>query len=159
MAGLKGESRRKLPSVDSALKDGEIGAYVERSGRQVVAEAVREAIGEVRELLAQDRGLSEGDVVKEGDILARLDTDPLELALTQTEAALAQAKASRAQTRVAQAQAGVDLTQVQVALTQAQAALAQAEATRAQAQIALDVAEDNLEDVEDYLERLKKFLP
>jgi multidrug efflux pump subunit AcrA (membrane-fusion protein) len=51
--------------------------------------------------------VEEGDVVSEGDILARLDTGALELA---------------------EARAQVDLTQAQVTLTQAQAALSQAKA-------------------------------
>ena len=80
--------------------------------------------------------VNEDDEVSEGEVLAKLETDPFELALTQAQVTLAQARVTRAQVLVTQAQA--------------QAALAQA-------QIALDAAEDNLDKVEDYLERLRKY--
>ena len=91
--------------------------------------------------------IDEGDEVAEGEVLARLDTAPLELAVTQAQAALAQAQIARTQTQIAQAPAQVALTQAQAAQTQALADLAQVQAAQAQAQIALDAAEDNLEEV------------
>jgi len=95
--------------------------------------------------------VAEGDGVAEGEVLTRLETGPLELALAQAEAGQAQAGIAQSQAQIAQVQA-------QAARTQAEAALAQAQANRTQAQIALDEAEDNLEDAEDYLDRLRRFL-
>ena len=88
--------------------------------------------------------IDEGDEVAEGEVLAGLDTAPLELAVTQAQAALAQAQIARTQTQIAQAQAQADFTQ-------AQAALAQAEAARTQVQIVFNLAEDDLEDAYDFL--------
>ena len=95
--------------------------------------------------------INEGDEVTKGEVLAKLDTAPLELALTQAQVTLAQAQIAQTQAQIAQAPA-------QAALTQAQAALTQAQAVRTQAQIALNLAEDNLEDADDLLRRLKRFL-
>jgi len=102
--------------------------------------------------------IDEGDEVAEGGVLARLDTAPLELALTQAQAALAQAQATLAQAQIARTQAQIAQAPAQAALTQAQAALTQAQAARTQAQIALNAAEDNLEDADDLLRRLRRFL-
>jgi len=71
--------------------------------------------------------VEEGDVVSQGDVLAKLETDALELAKTQAEVSLAQAK---------------------VALTQAEVALAQKE-------IALQTAELELESTLDKKDALE----
>ncbi|MFC1952256.1 HlyD family secretion protein [Chloroflexota bacterium] len=133
---------------------GDLLVSVSGSGNMVVANEAGLVFGTGGRI---DRiFIEEGDEVNEGEVLARLDTGPLELALTQAEMALTQAKVSRTQTQLAQGQVQVDLIRAEAALTQAQAAQAQAEAARAQAQIALDAAEDNLEDTEDYLDWLKR---
>ena len=93
--------------------------------------------------------IDEGDEVAEGEVLAGLDTAPLELAVTQAQAALAQAQIARTQAQIAQ-------TQAQAALTQAQAVLAQAEAARTQVQIVFNLAEDDLEDAYDFLRWSKR---
>ena len=93
--------------------------------------------------------IDEGDEVTKGEMLARLDTASLELALTQAQVASLQAQIARTQTQIVQ-------TQAQVNLTQAQAALIQAQANRTQAQIALNTAEDNLEDAYDLLRWLRR---
>ncbi len=95
--------------------------------------------------------VDEGDEVAEGEVLAKLDNAPLELALIQAQATLAQAEVARIQAQIAQAPAQATLTQAQATLTQTQAA-------RIQAQIAFNLAEDNLEDAEDLYSRLKRFL-
>ncbi len=95
--------------------------------------------------------VDEGDEVAEGEVLAKLDNAPLELALIQAQATLAQAEVARIQAQIAQAPAQATLTQAQATLTQTQAA-------RTQAQIAFNLAEDNLEDAEDLYSRLKRFL-
>ena len=78
--------------------------------------------------------ISEGDEVSEGDVLAKLDTDALELALTQSRAAYLQAKAARDQAKV-----DIDRTK---------ATRDQAEATRDQAETSLEQADYNLELIE-----------
>ena len=72
--------------------------------------------------------VQEGDSVSEGDVLAKLETDYLELALTQAQ--------------VAETTAQVAETTAQVAVTQAQVAVTQA-------QITLETTEDNLESTQD----------
>ncbi len=100
--------------------------------------------------------IDEGDEVAEGEVLARLDTAPLELALTQAQAALAQAQAALAQAQITRTQAQIAQAPAQAALTQAQATLTQAQAARTQVQIALNTAEDNLEDAYDLLRWSKR---
>ena len=102
--------------------------------------------------------VNKGDKVTEGDALAKLDTAPLETALTQAKVIQAQARITRtkaqiaqAQAQVAQAQAQVAQAQAQTAVTQAREVLAQAQAARTQAEIALNTAEDNLEDAYNHL--------
>ena len=102
--------------------------------------------------------VDEGDEVAEGEVLAKLDTAPLELALIQAQTALAQAQAALAQAEVARIQAQIAQAPAQAALAQAQATLTQAQAVRIQAQLELNIAEDNLEDAEDLYRRLKRFL-
>lgn len=68
--------------------------------------------------------IKKGDTVTKGTVLAQLETDNLELALSQV--------------KVAEAQAQTALTQSQVALTQARMAQTQAEASVTSAQFALD---------------------
>ena len=68
--------------------------------------------------------VEEGDKVNEGDVLARLETDALELALTQAQVAYVETRAA--------------VTRAQVAITQAQVALQTAEYN-------LDKAEDTYE--------------
>lgn len=88
--------------------------------------------------------IDDGDEVAKREVLARLDTAPLELALAQAQATLVQVQIAQ--------------TQAQIAQAPAQATLTQAQATLAQAQIALNVAEDNLEDADDLLRRMRKDL-
>ncbi len=95
--------------------------------------------------------VTEGDEVTKGEVLAKLETAPLELALTQAQVAQNQVQITLTQAQIAQ-------TELQAALARAQAALAQAQAAQIQAQIALDAAEDNRDDAEDYLDFLKKWL-
>ncbi len=78
--------------------------------------------------------VSEGDEVSEGDVLAKLNTDALELALTQSQAAYLQAKAAR--------------DQAKVDIDRAKATRDQAEATRDQAEASLEQADYNLELIE-----------
>src|SRR5512135_2991076 len=98
--------------------------------------------GEVAQVLAQ-----EGDVVKAGDVIARLNSDTLQAAAAQAEAALALAQANQASLpqQIADAQAAVRAAQAQLATTAANrnssADLIKAEAALAQAKYAQQQAE------------------
>lgn len=140
---------------------GDLILSVSGSGNIVIADEANLAFGTSGRI--DKIFINEGNEVSEGEVLAKLDTTPLELALTQAQAALAQAQAAlaqaqiaRTQAQIAQAPAQAALTQAQAALTQAQAALTQAQAARIQAQIALNMAEDNLEDAYDLLRWSKR---
>lgn len=135
---------------------GDLILSVSGSGNIVIADEANLAFGTSGRI--DKIFINEGDEVSEGEVLAKLDTAPLELALTQAQAALAQAQAALAQAQIARTQAQIAQAPAQAALTQAQAALTQAQAARTQAQIALNTAEDNLEDADDLLRRLRRFL-
>jgi len=77
----------------------------------------------------------EGDRVKKGDILARLETDDLELALSQAENG--------------QAQAELAVSQAELALRQAESAKMQAASAMAQAQVTLEAAKFDLDRMDD----------
>jgi len=126
---------------------GDIIVSVSGSGNIVVSNEARLVFGtggRVDKIF-----IDEGDEIAKGEVVARLDTAPLELALTQAQVASLQAQIARTQTQITQ-------TQAQVNLTQAQAALIQAQANRTQAQIALNTAEDNLKDAYDLLRWLNR---
>ena len=86
--------------------------------------------------------VEEGDEVSEGEVLARLETDALKLALTQAN--------------VAYTQAEIAITEAEVAVTQAEVAVTQAEAAVTQAEVAVTQAEINLKDAEINLEQTIK---
>lgn len=67
--------------------------------------------------------VKEGDKVRKGDVLARLETDDLELSLTQAENARKQAEMAVSQAQLAVSQAEMAQTQAEVAKTQAEVAL------------------------------------
>jgi len=86
--------------------------------------------------------VEKGDEVSKGDVLARLDTDALELAITQAEVALAEKK-------LAITQAEVALTERQVAVAQAEVALTERQVAVTQAEVTLETAEYNLYEAKD----------
>ena len=86
--------------------------------------------------------IEEGDKVSKGDALAKLDTDALELAVTQAEVALTKQK-------VAIAQAEVALTEQKVAVTRAEVALTEKEVAVTEERVALETAEYNLYEAKD----------
>ena len=108
--------------------------------------------------------ISEGDDVSEGDMLAKLDTDALELALTQSRTAYLQAKAVRDQAKVDTDRAKATRDQAKVTRDQAETSLEQAEynlellelwSTQSQIDIAalqVEAAESQLEAAESQLE-------
>jgi len=115
---------------------GDLTVSVSGSGNIVVSTEARLAFGtsgKVDEIYVEA-----GDEVDEGEVLVKLDTGALELALTQTEAALAQAEAA--------------LAQAQAAQYQAQAALDEAEYNLEQLQKRLNASHDRIRIAESQLE-------
>lgn len=95
--------------------------------------------------------VKEGDQVKEGDALAKLETDALELALAQAKITYAQAQLAVTQYEVALAQAGVAVTQAEVNLKSADIALEQTIKTSSLSDVRIaradvDTAQRNLDD-------------
>ena len=90
----------------------------------------------------EEINVEEGDKATNGDVLAKLDTDVLELALTQAQVALDEQ-------HVAIAQAEVDLTTQQVAVTQAEVDLTTQQIAVTQAKVDLETAEYNLYKAKD----------
>ncbi|MFC1897284.1 efflux RND transporter periplasmic adaptor subunit [Chloroflexota bacterium] len=134
--GSENETSQQLVEV----MRGDVIVSVSGSGNIVVSNDARlvfGAGGKVDKIF-----VDEDDEIAEGEVVAKLETAPLELALTQAKTALVQAQITWAQTQTAQ--------------SQAEATLTQAQANRAQAQIALNTAEDNLEDAYDLLRWLKR---
>ena len=120
-----------------------------------------EAPGRVAEILVE-----EGDRVEEGDALARLNTDPLELQVSQAEAGLSAAEAQLAQLRsgprpgeIEQARANLDAAEAQwqaavanrngVAAGPTEAEIKSAEAQVAQARTSREIAQDTYDLIEE----------
>ena len=108
---------------------GDLTLSVSGSGNLEVANEVKLAFGSGGKI--DKIYVEEGNEVSKGKALARLDTDALEMALT--EAKLAQA-------------------QVELAQTQADVAQTQAEVAQTQAEVALETAKFNLDRMEDVQE-------
>jgi HlyD family secretion protein len=126
-AGDEEETSQQL--VEVVL--GDLIVSVSGSGNIAVADEARLTFGSGGKI--DKIYVDEGDEVSKGDILARLDTDYLELALTQA----------------------------QVALTGQELAVSQAEVNVKNAEIALEKAEDSWLDTEsagNKVKRLKKYL-
>lgn len=110
--------------------------------------------GEVAEVLVK-----EGDVLKAGDVIARLNVDALQSAIARAEAGVAAAQAGEAKYReqlpqqIAAADAEIRSAQAQIAGASARrnnaAEVAAAEAALSQARLDLKAAEDDYQDVLD----------
>jgi len=108
--------------------------------------------------------VKEGDEVAAGDILARLDTDPLELAQTQAEQSLAQAEAALRQAELSQQSAIYELKKTRDSEESLELALFQAQISLRQAEHHLDetrdiytwpdieTAQDDVEEAEAYVD-------
>lgn len=112
----------------------DLAIYVSGSGNIEVSNEAKLAFGTSGRV--DKIFFGEGDKVIEGEVLARLDTDPLELALTQTQVAV---------------------TQAEVAVTQAQVSLKTAEYNLSKAQEIytwpeLEIAQADVDEAESYLE-------
>ena len=124
---------------------GDLTVKVNGSGKTAYANDAKLAFGSAGkvDLLA----VKKLDSVKKGTVLARLNTDNLELSLSQ-------AKTGEAQAQVAQSQSQVALTQAQIGETQAQSALSQAEYSLTAAQFNLDRSQ-TVSDIKDAINDLQ----
>ncbi|MFC1984044.1 efflux RND transporter periplasmic adaptor subunit [Chloroflexota bacterium] len=139
---LGGDSGEETSQQMVEVVRGDLSVSVSGSGNIVVSNDARlvfGAGGKVDKIF-----VDEDDEIAEGEVVAKLETAPLEMALTQAQAALVQAQ--------------ITWTQTQLAQNQADTALSQAQAAQNQAQIALNTAEDNLEDAYDFLRWLTRIL-
>ena len=84
--------------------------------------------------------VKEGDRVAAGAVLARLDTDPLELALSQSRMSLRQAQGSLVQSRLAQNTAEYNLENTRGSADSLQLALLNAQIARDTARTSLDTS-------------------
>ena len=125
---------------------GDLAVTVSGSGNIAVSDEVRLAFGTGGKV--DKIYVDEGDKVNEGEVLARLDTDALELALTQAKAALAQAKAAQTQAEAAQAQASAARDDAEYSLKQLKRVLLASSDRVKVAEAYLDAAELQLEAAE-----------
>ncbi|ATU92088.1 efflux transporter periplasmic adaptor subunit [Phyllobacterium zundukense] len=113
------EAKAPVINVTPASKT-EMVATITVTGTIVPRQEV--AVGtDVAGLLVLELNADQGDVVKEGDILARLDKSSLEIQLAQIEAQRAQADASIAQSEAQIVDAEIAVRQAQEALDRARA--------------------------------------
>jgi HlyD family secretion protein len=113
------ETKAPVINVTPASKT-EMVATITVTGTIVPRQEV--AVGtDVAGLLVLELNADQGDVVKEGDILARLDKSSLEIQLAQIEAQRAQADASIAQSEAQIVDAEIAVRQAQEALERARA--------------------------------------
>jgi HlyD family secretion protein len=97
--------------------------------------------------VVEEVAVERGQIVEAGELLARLETDDLELAVRQARAALAAARASLAQATAPPRPQEIDQAELAVASAQAGLAAAQADLASAQARLAQAravVAEEDL---------------
>jgi HlyD family secretion protein len=147
LAGCGGTEATETVSAD------DVPVVASDTDGKVVAEAVIEpdrwselrfdVAGEVTELLVQ-----EGDVVAEGDLLARMETTDLERAVAQAELSLGQARVrlNQAQLRLSQAQLRLEQLQEppdEADIRQAEHAVDQATAAQKAAQLDLATVLDS----------------
>ena len=141
----------KTPAVQQPVKvtSGNLTITVSGSGTVEVSHEIDLTFGiagTIDKLLVK-----EGDEVNQGDVIAKLETDSLELALAQAKVAYVQAQLAVKQNDLAVSQAGVAVTQAGINLKSAQIALEQTVKTSSVsdiriAQADLDVAKNNLSD-------------
>jgi HlyD family secretion protein len=151
------------PTVQtSVVRQGDLVITASGSGELIPSEEVDlspSASGALVEVLVEV-----SDRVQAGDVLARLDTAPLERAVIQAQASFIKAQNNLenaqnpyteldlAQARLAVAQAELDLAEAQVGLEEAQNPYTDLDLT--QAQLAVDQAEADLADAQEDLEAL-----
>ncbi len=128
---------------------GDLTVTVSGSGNIEVSKDVELAFGSGGKI--EKIYVKEGDEVSEGDVLAKLDTDALKLALTEARVAYAKAQVAVTEAEVSVTRAEVAVTQAEINLENAEIALEQTQETYTlsdikAAQADLDVKKRNLED-------------
>ncbi len=138
---------------------GDLAVTISGSGNIDVAKEIKLAFGvggRIGKIYVE-----EGDEVGEGEVLAKLETDALELALTQAQVAQVQAQLTAGQAQVAVTQAEVAVTQAQLALQTAEYNLKQTQSTYTLSDI--KVAQTNVDKanraLEEALWQLSKYDP
>ena len=141
----------KAPTAQQPVKavSGNLTISVSGSGTVEVSHEVDLSFGtsgRIARLLVK-----EGDDVSQGQVIAKLETDALELAMAQAKVAYVQAQLAVKQNDVAVSQSGVAITQAGINLKSAQIALEQTVKTSSLsdlriAQADVDTAKSNLAD-------------
>ncbi|MBU2534821.1 MAG: efflux RND transporter periplasmic adaptor subunit [Chloroflexi bacterium] len=134
--GSEAESNQQVIEVTR----GDLAVTINGIGNIAIAEERQLSFGSVGKV--EEVYVEEGDKVSKNDVLAKLDTDALELAVTQAELALTEQQ-------VAVTRAEVALTEKEVAVTEAEVALTEKEVAVTEAQVALETAEYNLFEAKD----------
>ncbi len=156
-ACIGGGEEEEAKQQEVEVVRGDLTVSVSGSGDIVVSDEVRLAFGTSGKV--DKIYVEEGDEVSKGEVLAKLDTSALELALTQAQATLAQAQVSRAQAQVALDEAEYNLEQlekrlssthdrVKIAKSQLEAAESQLEATEQQ----IEAAEQSMAQAQKQLD-------
>jgi HlyD family secretion protein len=147
---------------------GDLIISVSGSGNVEAAEKARLSFGSGGRL--ERIYIEEGDEVNQGDILAVLETDDLELAITQAEVAQAQAEVALTQSRLAEQTAEHELENTQDRQDTLELALLQAQIDVRNAEHHLDetrdiytwpeiqIAKDEAEDAEAYVDYVNERL-
>ena len=144
-----GENEGDITQQPVEVVRGDLAITVGGSGNIAVSEEVRLVFGAGGKI--DKIYVDEGDEVTEGEVLAELVTDTLELALAQSEAALTQSEAAQAQAEAAQAQANAAKDDAEYNLTQLKKVmLASSDRVRI-AEAYLDAAELQLKATESQL--------
>ncbi|WP_046216341.1 HlyD family secretion protein [Paenibacillus wulumuqiensis] len=130
VAGIYGLVAFGKKGIGSGQASSQPTAYVESDTISVSFKVA----GRIKDVL-----VDEGDMVKKGQVIARLESQELNDKTAQAQAALqaAQANVTQAQAGVSQAKAGI--VQAQAGVTQAQAAVGVAEAKKQQGNVAVKV--------------------
>ncbi len=152
---LGGESKETGPQFVEVVR-GDLLVSVSGSGNIVVSNEANLAFGsggKIDKIYVDD-----GDKVSKGDVLARLDTSALELALTQAEVALLQVQAALVQARAAEEQAEYNLNQLKKVLHASHDRVKVAESQLEAAKAQLEAAEGQLEAAEQAVAEVQKQL-
>jgi HlyD family secretion protein len=107
------------PLQKTTVMRGELITYVTGSGKIAVVNDAKLSFATGGKLTTLN--VKEGDKVNQGEVLAKLETDTLELALSQAQVAQAQAQVAFTQVQIAQTQADIALTSAQFNLDRTKA--------------------------------------
>ena len=131
---------------------GDLTLTVSGSGNLEVADEIKLTFGVAGKI--DKIYVEEGDKVSQGDMLARLETEALALAVTKAEVAVTEAEVAVTQAEVAITQAEINLENAKIAVEQTQDLYTWSDIRIVQADV--DAAEDYLEDS---LEKLYRYMP